>query len=277
MIASQLVLPEKTIFDVLRDIWRARVYMFVFVMVLMVVALVFISFSQKFYKAEMIIAPATPMGQSIKNSSMIGEGAIQISRDNLQSSAAFLRFEYIYNGVNVAAILLKDKEIMSLLKFDRNFEFSNVKDNWDAGQLSEYLKKRVKLEPVNGTSLRRLTYMHPDKKSAYYMVKRIYQVSDKIIRAAILKQANERIIYLNKSLSVMTNKGHRANLTFLLMEQERLKMMVSLDQPYAAAIIEKPFVYSKAHYPDPYIIYPTFLFVGLFLGFVTYGVRHHNE
>ncbi len=277
MTAQQLVLPEKTIFDVLRDIWRSRVYMFVFIIIFMATALVFITFSQKFYKAEMIIAPATPMGQGMQNSARIGEGSIQVQHEDLQSTASFLRFEHIYNGVSVASILLQDKEIISALEFDRNFEFSKTKRNWTVEQLSEYLKKRVKLEPVNGTPLRRLTYMHPDKRFAYYIIKRVYQVSDQIIRDAIFKQANGRIIYLNKSLAATTNTGHRENLTSLLMEQERLKMMVSLDQPYAATIIEKPFVYSSASYPDPYVIYPIFLFVGMFLGFITYGLRHHND
>ena len=108
------------------------------------------------------------------------------------------------------------------------------------------------------------------------MIGRIHRVSDEIIRRRILYEVNGRVAYLNTALSATVNPDHRRNLTSLLIEQERLKMLVSLDQPYAATIVERPFVSSKPRWPDPYIIYAVFLFVGLLLGFIVYGLRHHE-
>ncbi len=277
MTSASVVLPEKTIFDVLYDMWRARYYMLFSAIIMLIFAFIFLGLSQKFYKAEMIIAPATHMGQGMEKASQIGEGSIYVQHENLQTNAAFLRFEHIYSGASVASILLHDDKIISALEFDRNFEFSKGKSEWNVSDLSQYLKDRVKLEPVNGTILRKMVYLHPNKNFAAYMIGKIHLVSDLIIRKTILKQTNDRIDYLNKALSSTTNTGHRASLTALLMEQERLKMMVSLDQPYAASIIEKPFVYSDYKYPDPYLVYTLFLFVGLFMGFIIYGLRHYNE
>jgi len=62
-----------------------------------------------------------------------------------------------------------------------------------------------------------------------------------------------------------------------MMEQERFKMMVSLDQAYAAAIIEPPYVLFRTRWPDKYVFYLMFVFVGLSLGYITYGLKHFKK
>ena len=270
------VTAEKTLFDVLRDLWRGKFYMVVFAIIMLALAFIFMSFAQNFYRAEMVIAPASHMGQGSGINKNSSEGTIQVQPISLQSNAAFMRFENIYDGVSVAKILVNDKKIIDALKFDRNFEFSKAGNDWNTSNLSEYLNRRVKLESLSGTPLQKLTYLHPNKDFAAYMISRIHELSDKIIRGQILAQVNGRIKYLNKSLSVTNNPEHRRNLTALLMEQERIKMLASIDQPYAATVIEPPYILSKPSWPDPYVIYPVFLFVGLLLGFVVYGIRHHE-
>ncbi|MGH1376115.1 MAG: hypothetical protein ACRBCK_07180 [Alphaproteobacteria bacterium] len=270
------ILPEKTLFDVLRDVWRAKYYMTFAGFVFVILGILFMSLAQDFYRAEMIIAPARPMGQGLAAVAHAGEGSIQVQREDFQSNAAFVRFENIYDGVSVASILMADKDVLSALAFDRPFEFSKGRLSWDAQTLSEYVSRRVVLEPVSGTSLRRLVYLHPDRKFAAHMIGQVHRISDEIIRARLLREANGRIDYLHVGLSNVTNPEHRKSLTVLLMEQERLKMMVSLDEPYAASIIEPPSVSSRPRWPDPYLVYPVFVFIGLFLGFVIYGLRHHD-
>jgi len=270
------IMSEKTLYDVLRDIWCAKFWMLGFVIIMTIAAFVFLSVANDFYRAEMIIAPASPMGQTLKKGGDVGEGSTQLGEEDFQSNAAFLRFENTYNGASVANFLVRDKDIISGLALDRNFEFSENLEKWDAENLSEYLKKRIRLEPVSGTPLRRMIYLHPDKKFAVDMVKRIHRITDEMIRARILVETNQRIDYLNASLGKTTNPDHKRSLANLLMEQERLKMMVSLDQPYAASIIEPAYSSVRARWPDPYIIYPVFIFIGMLLGFVTYGLKHHD-
>ena len=270
------IMSEKTLYDVLRDVWRAKFWMLGFVIIMTIAAFVFLSVANDFYRAEMIIAPASPMGQSLQKAGDMGEGSTQLGEEDFQSNAAFLRFENTYNGASVANFLVRDKEIITGLALDRTFEFSENLEKWNAENLSEYLKKRVRLEPVSGTPLRRMIYLHPDKKFAVDMVKRIHRITDEMIRARILVETNQRIDYLNASLGKTTNPDHKRSLANLLMEQERLKMMVSLDQPYAASIIEPAYSSVRARWPDPYIIYPVFIFIGMLLGFVTYGLKHHD-
>lgn len=262
----------------LRDVWGAKFYMIGFACVFFVFALLFTSFAQRYYRAEMLIMPASLMGGDLGMSSSQGtEGTIQVQRESLQSDVAFTRFSYIYDGVSVAGVLAKDENVLAALSFDRTFEFSKAKTDWTAETLSDYLKQRVVLEPVSGTPLRRLIYLHPNKDFALAMVSRIHRIADEIIRARMLRDVKERIDYLNQSLTSTQNPEHRRSLVALLMEQERMKMLVSLDQSFSAAIVEPPSVSAKPVWPDPYFVYPVFILIGFFLGFVVHGMRHYGR
>lgn len=270
-IAPDIVVSETTLFDILRDIWSAKVTLLICAILMTGFAFLFITFANTHYKAQMILAPANPMGQETQAST--SEGTIQVQQEQLQSTAAFMRFETIYQGVTVASVLLKDQEIQDALMFDRPFEFSQTQTEWTPETFSEYIQKRMRLEPLRGSALRRMTYAHPNKEFAKYMITRIHRISDEIIRRQILQETNGRIGYLNKAMERTVNPEHRRNMTELLMEQERLKMLVSLDQPFAASIIERAFVSAKPYWPDPYVIYPVFIAIGLFLGYLIHGFR----
>lgn len=274
---SSSVELEKTLFDVLRDVWRAKLYMSLMAILSVFIAFVFMAFAQDYYMGRMIVAPAMPMVQGTGAGAGIGEGSAQVQRSTFDSNAAFLQFEHIYHGVSVASVLLGDQAFMASIKMDRPFEFSGVEDEWTAEMLSEYLKHHVILAPVSGTPLRSLTYYHPDKAFARDFVGRVHRIADEIIRARILRETSERIEYLNVAMDASQNPDHRRNLARLLMEQERILMTVSLDLPFAARVVEFPYVSAKAKWPDPYVIYSVFLLIGLFLGFVIFGIRHYGR
>ncbi len=131
------IMSEKTLYDVLRDVWRAKFWMLGFVIIMTIAAFVFLSVANDFYRAEMIIAPASPMGQSLQKAGDMGEGSTQLGEEDFQSNAAFLRFENTYNGASVANFLVRDKEIITGLALDRTFEFSENLEKWNAENLSE--------------------------------------------------------------------------------------------------------------------------------------------
>ncbi len=264
------VIAEKTLYDVLGEVWHAKFVMISFALIAVLLAVLFIGISTRYTFAQMIIAPANPIGM-VAVSGAAGqsmEGTIASGVPVGESIDAFSVFGAIYSGTTVASFVAQDSEFLAPLRDDRRFVFSKVRLKWDAQSLSEYLSKRVHLEPLSGSSsLRRLSYMHPNKKFAAELLTRIHRITDEMIRARILVETNQRIEYLNNSLAGTNNPDHKRSLTALLMEQERQKMMVSLDQPYSAAIIEPAFVSSHTHWPDPYAIYPIFVLIGLLMGY----------
>lgn len=258
--------------DVMALLWRAKFYLLAFACVCTCLAFAFITVAVPHYRAHMIVGPASHMGQGTAAASMIGEGTISVRAEELQSTAAFIRFEAIYDGVSVASILVKDHTIVQGLREDDAFRFLTSNVDFTPEELSDYLQSRVRLEPVAGTALRTLSYMHADPDFAAYMVSRLHSLTDEIIRARILVETQERTRYLDNALARTQNPEHRRSLVTLLMEQERLKMMVSLDQPYAASVIEPAAASSKPRWPDPYVLYPVAVFIGFVLGFAVFSI-----
>ncbi|MGH1404849.1 MAG: hypothetical protein ACRBDL_11470 [Alphaproteobacteria bacterium] len=272
--STQMVLPEKTLFDVLRDIWRAKFYILFFVCICMAMAFAFLSVARGFYRADLVISPAINLAQGTHMVGYRSEGSPAVSFGQ-ESTDAFSRFVQVYDGVSVATILLTDKKIRDGLTDDLSFEFSKPQREWTPELLSEYIERRVVIEPVHGTEMRRMFYLHPRKQFAAHFLSRIHLVADELIRARILRDVNARISYLEEALTKTNNPAHQRNFTALLLEQERVKMLVSLEgQPFSADIVEPASVSFKEKWPAPYLVYPVFIFVGILFGFVLYGLRH---
>lgn len=276
-IAHSSSLREKTLFDVLQDVWRARISMIFCAGVALVFALAFVVAAQKYSRAEMIVAPANPLGDLFSAPLPAGEGTISVQNPPIREDIAFLRFENSFFGAQVARILIKDESILKGLAADKAFPFSQSKSEWTAAELAAYVKKRVRIEPVSGTPLRKLTYLHSDPAFAVKFLSQVYAVTDELIRAGALRDVQARTAYLDDTIAKTADADHRRILTDILMGQERIRMLVSVDQPFSAAIIEPPSASARPVWPDPYLIIPAFVFAGLLLGFVMHGVRHYGR
>ncbi len=270
-------IEEKTLVDVLRDIWRAKVYVAVLGAAGLVLAGLWMVASTPYYRANMIISPASPMNGAEVSSLLANDNLFAlrylVQRVGVANSSDFLRFESIYNGPSVAAVLLKDPNIEKGLNMDRAFVFSRRQSEWRPELLAEYVTDNVALEPVGNTSLRRLVYHHPNRKFATYFLGRLHGISDALIRKTIREETEGRITYLKGSVQKTSNPEHRRALTSLLLEQERLRMLVSIDQPYAAAVVEPPSGRVKPSWPDPYFLFSVFAFAGAVAGFVVFSIR----
>ena len=101
---------------------------------------------------------------------------------------------------------------------------------------------------------------------------RLHETADGLIQYGLRKEVNERIAYLQKAMAEVRNPDHRRALTDLLMEQERLKMMVSIDQPYAAAMVEPSAISATPAWPDTTLVFLAFGVAGAFLGFIVFSI-----
>ena len=145
MNAQRDITLEKTLFDVMRDVWRAKFYILVFSFFFLIAAFAFMAVAQKYYRVTMIVAPALPMGGF--GAPDTGEGSAQVQSETLHSNAAFLQFENIYSGVSVAKILMDDPKVMAQIDMDRSFEFSNAQESVVNHTHSEKDEEEVLEEP----------------------------------------------------------------------------------------------------------------------------------
>ncbi len=263
---------EKSLFDLFRDLRDAKFYILGGILAFLVAGFVFLSFATPYYSASIILSPASPIGQNSYKMSQPSDPRLWQSQ-SVRNYPDFIRFENKYSAPSVARLLLEDKAIYEGLAKDKAFVFSSVDLPRESGALAAYLSRRVRLEPVGNTPLRRLTYYHPDPVFASYLLTRLHHITDMLIRQGIRIETQERIAYLQDALIRTANPDHRRALTDLLMEQERLRMLVSIEQPYAASVVEPSAPSVKPEWPDFALVLVVFSLLGAVFGFIIFGFR----
>ena len=266
-----------TLFDVLRVVWRGRLHVIAGIFIGAVLAFGFVMSSVPGYRSQLIVAPANPISGT-DMSSLVGDGNLfalsyLAQRVGVGHSTDFSRFETLYKGVSVAEILLNDPVIQTGLSRDRSFVFSEAEMSWFPAKLAEYIDQRVYFENVGLTSSKRMVYVHPDAEFGRYFLIQIHRVTDSIMRERLRTESTERVAYLKQSVRETNNPEHRRALTTLLLEQERLKMLVSIDQPYVASVVDPASSKVDPVWPNSAFVFVACMFVGGFLGFVVFGFR----
>jgi hypothetical protein len=260
---------EATLADLSTEIWAGRGFVLGGLVCGMFAALVLVFLAVPHSRAQMVLAPASPMDDSAAlNEDQRASNALS------QATLNFERFQSVAKGAAVASLLLRSPDIVRGLDADQDFVFSGGGQDWRPENLAEYISKHVQFVPVGETSLRALRYLHPDPAFAAGFLQRLHTITDGVIRHNVRTEVGERISYLQQELQKVLNPDHRRALTDLLMEQERLRMLVSIDQPYAALVVEPAYSSSNAVWPDVPLVFSAFGVLGAFLGFVVFSIRN---
>lgn len=267
---------ERSLGDVLADMWRAKLYLALgaFAGCLLAGGLLFLAVPQT--KVSMLVAPANPLNDAAAVDAGSPVMRFLAQQAGVDNARGFTQFENIYSGVSVAKILMDDPKIIKAVEVDRRYKFLSDRSDLSAEKLADYIARKVRLETAGVSSFRRLAYWHHYPAAAEYLVARIHTVTDQLIRSAVQRGAEERIVYLNAKIAETPHPDHRRALTELLLEQERLLMLASIDQPYAAAVIEPASRFYKAQWPNAPLWLFAFGVIGGFIGFVVYGLRRLN-
>ncbi len=267
---------ETTLADLLKDIWAARASMFVFALAFIAIAFLIILLSTPLYRASTIVAPADGYALGDYASSVSDGQSINIPfwrpREAEGVSTDFHRFIYTIKGAAAASILLKDSAVLTGIAKDGDFKRST--SNLTAEELAGYLEKKIRIEHLGATPLRRISYKHPDPVFAAAFLRKIHLVADQLIRRDRRRQSESRIKYLQATLQKTVNPDHRKGITNLLMQQEHIQMLANLDEPYAAIIVEPPASTPKPIWPDKLLLFTAFAVLGAGFGYVLRMARH---
>ena len=283
---TQSTREEPTWVDLFQSLYKARLFIMIGVMAGVILAGLWAMIATPYYKASLIIAPASPMNGAEVSSLLADDNLFAlrylVQRVGAGQSSDFLRFETIHDGPSVAQILLAQEDVVRGIAQDRRFVFTApFYEEWMPSLLSEYLHKKLTLEPVHGTSLRRLSYHHPNPEFAKYLLDGVHMVADALIRKNVKEEAGGRIAYLDGQIQNAKNPEHRRALTTLMMEQERLLMLASLDQPYAASIVEPASASPKPVWPNIPLLFSALSFAGAAIGVLVFvmvsGLRGQDE
>jgi uncharacterized protein involved in exopolysaccharide biosynthesis len=264
---------SETLADFLRRLWQARIFVFIGGLTGAVLGGLLLFFLQPHYEARMIVAPSfiQDTGESLM-SFETGQPALHPQGFQNALPADFVRFEQVLRQNTVASILSRYEGLLDKVSEDRVFGFqphSPIK----ADMLSKYLLKNVRIEPLGSTSSRVISYSHPDPAFAVRLLKHLHTIADETIRQKTGAETQERISWLQKQLNQTANPDHRAALTSLLLAQERRRMLVAMDQPFAAELVEPAAASSRPDWPSSPLVMLVAVFMGMLSGFTIFSLR----
>jgi uncharacterized protein involved in exopolysaccharide biosynthesis len=251
---------DATLADFGRDLWDGRVWIAAGLAVGLVLAVIFLTLAVPRYKAQMLVGPvAAPAADENEN----GQTA----------PLDFARFESILRAPSVAAAVKRDPALVAGIAADRRWRGGDAPETDSAAQVADYLEKNIRVEPAGATILRRVTYTHPDAAFAARLLAAVHKAADTMIREEGRTRAGERAVQLQATLAQTQNAAHRRALTDLLMGQEQARMVLAIDQPFAAAIAEAPAAGAKPDWPRKAVVLPVMMLAGAFFGFALFSMR----
>ena len=251
--------PDPDLGDVVRVWWRLRAWIILGLVFGFLGAIVFSALAVPHYRVSMLVAPATH-GLDPKPKAAHGDLASTAGED----STDFFRFENIVRGGDVAAQLMTD-DVMRGVAMDRPLRILSGSDLKTATELTDWMARNVRIEPVGTTPMRRLVIHHADAQWAMAFLTRLYTVTDTLIRNDVRVQADARVDYLQNTLGQARNPDHRRVLTDLLIEQEQIRMMLAMDEPFAAVVAERASASSRPVWPRKSLVFPAFMIGGAIL------------
>lgn len=260
---------EPTLRDIMSDVWRARYWIAGACIAVVVIAGAIALTGRAVYRAEMIVAPADgyALGDYASSNTYDRVASLPFWRptDPEGISTDYYRFIYTLKGASVAEILLKDDVVIEGIRKDPGARAPG--GVWSAEALSEYLERRLSVDQLGATPLRRLRYTHPDQAFAAAFLRKLHLVADQMIRRDRRRQSENRVTYLQGSLDSTAHPEHRKAIANLLIQQEHVRMLANLDEPYAAIVVEPAAASARPVWPNPPLLFASALAIGVFLGF----------
>lgn len=268
---------EPTLGDILRDIGLAWRWIACGLLFGLMAGILFLTAAVPQYRASMLVSPTTRSGTP-DISALFPNNASFTMEYVLQSfgpgdSSDFMRFETIMREPTIAGILLRDEKIKRGLQDARRYRVFPARAPDTPEKLASWLQKNVDVEPVGATRLKRLNFAHPDPVFAAYMLKSLYKATDNLIRQELEEKTTNRVNWLRAEIERTDNPEHRRVLANLLMDQEQIRMILAVDEPFAASVAEPPAAGPRPYWPRRSLFLAVFVMVGGFAAYALFCLR----
>ncbi|QJE72163.1 hypothetical protein HHL28_02740 [Aerophototrophica crusticola] len=126
----------------------------------------------------------------------------------------------------------------------------------DAVSLSRHLRRKLTLEKVHGGPIHRISFRHEDRAFAIMLVSRLHMVADRLLREEAARRTGKEVDYVRDKLKGISKAGDERALGALLADQERILMMLDIDLPFAADVIEPAHAQALPDWPNPVVLLP---------------------
>ncbi len=143
----------------------------------------------------------------------------------------------------------------------------------DAERVGRTLRERLVIDMVRTGPMRRISLRHRDRATASALLGRVAAATDAHLRAEASRRSVAQIAHIKARLASVTVAEHRRALSDLLSDQERVAMMIEVDLPFAADVIQAPTAPALPDWPNPAALVPLAGLVGLLAGSLALSVR----
>jgi uncharacterized protein involved in exopolysaccharide biosynthesis len=225
------------------------------------------------YTAEMIIGPV------LQTTAVTNDQKIMREMESDEVLSDYARAVQLLVSPEIAEQILKDKQLnvrshliqnngwgQALKSFIWRIAGQNYKQAQDASTLSTILGRHVHIDAIGRSAMRRVTFRHADREFAISLLNAIYHASDMHLKIQAGQRAMVQSAYLRAALDHVTHTDQRKALIKLLMVQERMRVLVAVDLPYAAEQIQQADAPRSADWPAVGLVLFFALFLGGFVG-----------
>lgn len=259
--------------DMINYTWRARGFLIYGALAGLLAAALLLIFLKPHYEAWMVVAPpregAETLNFLVENPPPI---LAPMANQSIPRAGEYVRFQQTLRGPTIAKILIDKEGFLPALNQKTTFRWSSGNLSGPT-QLSQALSKQIRLDPIGATDSLRLSYTHPDPQFAVKMLQSLVLTTDQLIRLDVRDDVQSRIDWLKAQLKTTLNPDHRQAITKLLMAEERRRMLLSINTPYALSVIEPATALPRPVTPKPTLLVPLCLIIGLAAAFGIFTLR----
>jgi hypothetical protein len=250
----------------------------------LVVAILFLCFSEKKYLTSFVLNPIHEQ-KVAQIQSLVSSVLGQNERDTA-SQGEFSELTYLMTSTSVGQELINEG-------FDKKIfpdEWDEVTGSWHAVsslyqrgkqllfwitgysgyvppssfRVSEFLQKKVAIERVKNSRLYTVSILHANREFSERLLARIYSIADAMIRRQKVKQTRKTLEHINTRVTEVTNVVNKKSLADLVTLYEQELLLLETDQPFVAQKIGEISSSDSPVFPSPFIV----LVVSLSLGFI---------
>ncbi|ANC91459.1 hypothetical protein A6A40_05830 [Azospirillum humicireducens] len=254
------------------------------------------------YTATMVIGPTARVGSAAMGArvpTLSGRDSAAMAEPGAgdESLSDFARYLELFGSGPVADQLARDPGVLRALFPDRWDAESQRwhppaglipavkrtllalvgRQDWvepDGERVARALRDRLMIDMLRSGPMRRITLRHSDRATALDLLGRVAAATDAHLRAEAARRSAAQIAHIKERLGAITVAEHRQALSDLLLDQERVAMMIGVELPFAADMIQPPGAASLPDWPNPAVVVPLAGMAGLMAACFCLSARH---
>lgn len=278
---------------ILRDVLRGWRLVLVLPLMTLTGGLALLWSVQPEFTVVMVVGPTSTSGFAAMGARIPqpGREAASAAEQGVGSEALsdFARYLHLLTSVPVAERLMADPRLLQRMFQERwdaqagaweepagaasalrrlLFRLAGRED-WvvpDVTAVAQYLKRRIVVEPVGTSAMRRVRFRHSDRGFALAFLRTLGEQADAHLRAEARRRTAAQLEFADALATTVTQNEHRKVFAELRNEQQRVLVMLDVGLPFAADMLEAPSADALPDWPDPTMVLTVALAAGLSVG-----------